>query len=590
MIGLLAVLAAQAAPTASTSTTVPACTVSPSGAVQGLCTSARSLHIPFQYRDVAPELILIGGALLILTVSALISKRSRRGVWMLFTVAVGLASFGAAAWNWDPTQSGKSALIVGNALVFDGYTVFFALLVSTAIVLSALISDSYLRREGLDGPEFYVLALLSGSGAMIMASANDLIVVFLGLEILSIALYIMAAYHRRRSESGEASMKYFILGAFSSAIFLYGVSLCYGATGSTRLSEIALYLAHTHVPKSIVLAGVVLLIVGLGFKVAAVPFHAWTPDVYQGSPTPATGFMAAVAKAGGFAALIRIMLGAFPTLSVDWRPVIWALAALTLLVGSILAIVQTDIKRMLAYSSISHAGYVLVGLQAASGAGMAGALFYLFSYLFLVLGSFAIVSVVSGKGEARNDVGGFRGLAQRRPGLALAFTVLLLAQAGVPFTTGFVAKFYVVSAAVGQHQYVLAVLAMLAAAVATFFYLRVAIFMYSPLPTEAESAAAGAGSVSAGGAGAGGGTAAAVGGPAGGAGGSAAAAAGGTAAATAGVAVLGGLALADPPETSRIPIPGAIYIALAICIGFTVVFGVWPAPMIHFARHATLFF
>ncbi len=439
-------------------------------------------------------------------------------------------------------------------------------------MLSALISDSYLRREGLDGPEFYVLALLSGSGAMIMAAANDLIVVFLGLEILSIALYVMAAYHRRRAESGEASMKYFILGAFSSAIFLYGVALCYGATGSTRLSEIAVFLAHTHVPKSIVLAGVVLLIVGLGFKVAAVPFHAWTPDVYQGSPTPATGFMAAVAKAGGFAALIRIMMGAFPTLSVDWRPVIWALAALTLLVGSILAIVQTDIKRMLAYSSISHAGYVLVGLQAANGAGTAGALFYLFSYSFMVLGSFAIVSVVSGKGEARNDVGGFRGLALRRPGLALAFTVLLLAQAGVPFTTGFFAKFYVVSAAVGQQQYVLAVLAMLAAAVATFFYLRVAIFMYSPLPTETAPVVAAPAGVAGAGTGAGGGSAAS------GSGG------------TAGVVVLGGLALADPPETTRIPIPATIYIALFFCVGFTVVFGVWPAPMIHFARHATLFF
>ncbi len=213
---------------------------------------------------------------------------------------------------WDASQTGKAALIVGNALVFDGFTTFFAVLVSSAVVLSALISDSYLRREGLDGPEFYVLALLSASGAMIMAAANDLIVVFLGLEILSLALYVMAAYHRRRAESGEASMKYFILGAFSSAIFLYGVALCYGATGSTRLSEIAIFLAKNHVPKSILLAGVVLVIVGLGFKVAAVPFHTWTPDVYQGSPTPATGFMAAVAKAGGFAALIRVLMSALP--------------------------------------------------------------------------------------------------------------------------------------------------------------------------------------------------------------------------------------------------------------------------------------
>ncbi len=481
----LAQVVAQAAP-ATTTTAPPSCTIPASGVVQGLCTTAKSLHIPVQYRYMLPELILIGGALLILTASALLPKRSRRGQWMLPTVVVGLAAFASAAWNWHSVQNGKAGLIVGNALVFDGFSVFFALLISSAVVLTALIADSYLRREGLDGPEFYVLALLSASGAMIMAAANDLIVVFLGLEILSIALYVLTAYHRRRSESGEASMKYFILGAFSSAIFLYGVALCYGATGSTRLSEIAVFLAQTHVPKSILLAGIVLVIVGLGFKVAAVPFHTWTPDVYQGSPTPATGFMAAVAKAGGFAALIRILLGAFPTLSVDWRPVIWVLAALTLIVGSMLAIVQTDIKRMLAYSSISHAGYVLVGLQAADATWTAGALFYLFSYTFMVLGSFAIVSIVSGKGESRNDLGGFRGLASRRPGLALAFTVLLLAQAGVPFTAGFFAKFYVVSAAVGQHQYVLAVLAMLAAAVAAFFYLRVAIFMYSPLPAAAR--------------------------------------------------------------------------------------------------------
>ncbi|HEX3540511.1 MAG TPA: NADH-quinone oxidoreductase subunit N [Acidimicrobiales bacterium] len=558
MTGLLAALAGQAAP-GTTSTTQPSCQVLPSGAVNGFCTNAKSLHIPIQYRFIMPELILIGGALIILTISALLPKRSRRGFWMLLTVVTGLAAFAWSAWLWhpfiwQPAHALQPALVVGNALVLDRYTVFFALLISSAVVLSALVADGYLRREGLDGPEFYVLALFSASGAMIMAAANDLIVVFLGLEILSIALYIMAAYHRRRAESGEASMKYFILGAFSSAIFLYGVALCYGATGTTRLSEIALFLAQNHVPKSILLAGVVLVIVGLGFKVAAVPFHTWTPDVYQGSPTPATAFMAAVAKAGGFAALIRVLIGAFATMSVDWRPVIWVLAALTLLVGSVLAIVQTDVKRMLAYSSISHAGYVLIGLQAASAAGTAGALFYLFSYVFMVIGSFAIVSVVSGKGEARNDLGGFRGLAQRRPGLALTLTILLLSQAGVPFTTGFLAKFYVVQAAVGQHQYVLAVLAMLAAAVAAFFYLRVAIFMYTPppAPDEADGQATGSG--------------------------------------TGGLAVLGGLALAAPPETTTVVIPSAVTIALTICLAFTVGFGIWPTPLIDLARHATLFF
>jgi len=428
--------------------------------------------------------------------------------------------------------------------------------VSSAIILSAFAADSYLRREGLVGPEFYVLALLSGSGAMIMAEANDLLVIFLGLEILSIALYVLAGYHRRRTESGEAAMKYFLLGAFSSAIFLYGVALVYGATGSTRLDEIARFLAQNHLPKSMLLAAVALLILGLAFKVAAVPFHTWTPDVYQGSPTPATGFMAAVAKAGGFAALIRVLLSAFPTMRLDWRPIIWVLAVLTLLVGSVLAIVQVDVKRMLAYSSISHAGYVLVAVQAASSNGRAAALFYLLTYAFMVIGSFAVVSVIGGKGEARNDLGAYRGLASRRPGLAITFTVLLLAQAGVPFTTGFLAKFYVVSAAVQQHQYALAVIAMLAAATAAFFYLRIAILMYSPTEASASSGSSGSSGSSESGR----------------------------------VFSFGGLAVATPPETRRILIPAGIAITLAVSVAFTIAFGIVPAPVIAFARRAMLLF
>ena len=566
---LVSSVVAQLTPTSPT-------TAAPSCVVTGLCTAPRTLHIPVQYRLMGPELIMIGGALFILTVASLLPKRSRPALWVALTVVTGLASGGWAAALWDQADATHARLIVGNALAFDRYSVFFMVLVSIAVVLGALISDSYLRRERLVGPEFYVLSLLSASGAMIMAEANDLLVVFLGLEILSIALYVMAGYHRRREVSGEAAMKYFILGAFSSAVFLYGIALVYGATGSTRLSEIAGFLAQTHLPKSVLLAGVILLIVGLGFKVAVVPFHTWTPDVYQGSPTPATGFMAAVAKAAGFAALIRILFSAFPTVAVDWRPVIWVLAALSLLVGSMLAIVQTDVKRMLAYSSISHAGYVMIGVQAASKDGAAGALFYLLSYVFMVLGSFAVVAIVSGKGEARNDLGGFRGLSSRRPGLALVFTVLLLAQAGVPFTTGFLAKFYVVSAAVGRGQYALAVIAMLAAAIAAFFYLRVAIFMYSPV--EAGGSQPPTTGAPATGAPATGVTAAGV------------TAATGVSGTAAGLAALGGLALAAPPETGPITIPAGVGVALAVCVAFTIVFGFVPGPLIYFARHATLLF
>jgi NADH-quinone oxidoreductase subunit N len=541
MTGLLAAIVAQATP----GTTLP-------GGSSGSVPAPGSLHIPVEYHTIAPELILIGGALVILVVSSLMPKRSRRGFWATLTALVGAGALGASAWLWNQLDPKHPALAVGGAVAVDGYSVFFMVLVSSAIILGALIADGYLRRERLDGPEFYVLALLCGSGAMIMAAANDLIVIFLGLEILSIALYVMAGYHRRRLESGEAAMKYFILGAFSSAIFLYGIALVYGATGSTRLDEIATFLSKNLLTSTgVLLAGLVLILVGLGFKVAAVPFHTWTPDVYQGAPTPVTGFMAAVAKAAGFSGLIRILLSAFPTLAADWRPVIWAMAVLTLLVGSILAIVQTDIKRMLAYSSISHAGYVLVGVQAASSKGRAAAMFYLMTYTFMVLGSFTVVSLVGGKGEARNDVEGYRGLSSRRPGLALLLTIFLLAQAGVPFTSGFMGKFYLISAALEQHQYALAVIAMLSAAIAAFFYLRVTLLVYSPASEDAEPAVASGGGGS--------GSVAVIAPPA-------------------------------PPETGRIVIPVGAGLALAACLVFTIGVGFVPAPLIGFAEHATLLF
>jgi NADH-quinone oxidoreductase subunit N len=543
----------QATPGPTPATSVPVgpaagCVVHPGGVVQGICTQPATLHMPVEYHTILPELVLIGGALVILIVSSLLRRRSRPGLWVTLTVLVGAGALGSSAWLWNQLDPKHPALAVGNAIAVDGYSVFFMVLISSAVILGALFADGYLQRERLDGPELYVLALLSASGAMIMAAANDLIVIFVGLEILSIALYVMAGYHRRRVESGEAAMKYFILGAFSSAIFLYGIALVYGATGSTRLDEIATFLSQNHLTSGVLRAGLVLILVGLGFKVAAVPFHTWTPDVYQGSPTPVTGFMAAVAKAAGFAGLIRILFSAFPTLADDWRPAVWVLAVLTLLVGSILAVVQTDVKRMLAYSSISHAGYVFIGLQAATTKGRAAAMFYLLTYAFMVLGSFGVVSLVAGRGEARNDLEGFRGLSTRRPGLALLFTIFLLAQAGVPFTAGFLAKFYVITAAVQQGQYVLAVVGMLAAAIAAFFYLRVTLVMYSPLEEASSSSS------------------------------SSTAEAEGT------------VAVAAPPATGRITIPVAAGLAFAVCVVFTIAVGIVPSPVIGFAQHANLLF
>ena len=362
--------------------------------------------------------------------------------------------------------------------MIDGFGIFFTFTICSAVVLGALLAHGYLIRERLESPSYYVLMLLSASGGVLMAKANDLILIFIGLEVLSISLYVLAGYHQRREESREAAIKYFVLGSFSSAFFLYGVALTYGATGSTNLAAIADFLGTQTVTQGVLLGGFAFLLVGLGFKVAAAPFHMWTPDVYQGAPTPVTAFMASATKAAAFAALLRVFVGAFSLYSVDWRPIVFGLAVLSLVVGSVAAIVQTDVKRMLAYSSISHAGYVLIGLQAASDRGIAGSLFYLLAYTFLITGSFAVVAIVAREGDSRTTLDAYRGLARTRPGLAFAFTVFLLAQAGVPFTSGFLAKFYVISAAVERGSYALAVIAMLASVVATFFYLRLVVVMY----------------------------------------------------------------------------------------------------------------
>ncbi|MBV8303180.1 MAG: NADH-quinone oxidoreductase subunit N, partial [Acidimicrobiia bacterium] len=390
---------------------------------------AQPLQLPhIDWVTVAPEGIFFVGGLILLIAGTFLRRRVPRGLWSISTVAVVLLALWPTFHLWHQVQHGGARTAIADAIVVDGFSIFIYVVVISAVVMAALLADGYLRRENLDGPEYYVLMLFSASGAMLMASANDLIVVFLGLEILSIALYTLAGYQQRRARSQEAAIKYFVLGAFSSAFFLYGIALIYGTTGSTNLATIAQFLRANALTNGLMLAGLALLIVGLGFKVAAVPFHMWTPDVYQGSPTPATAFMAAAAKAAGFAALLRIFVSTFDLYRLDWQPIIWWLAVLSLLTGSILAVVQNDVKRMLAYSSIAHAGYVLVGLQTATDRGVAGALFYLLAYAFMIIGSFAVVTVVSGKGDEDTGLDAFRGLSSRRPVLAFVFTVLLLAQ------------------------------------------------------------------------------------------------------------------------------------------------------------------
>jgi NADH-quinone oxidoreductase subunit N len=430
---------------------------------------------------VAPILALSIGAIFLLTAAALTPVKPGRGTYAGITVASGVAAM-ASGWPlWDRVQSADEGpfTAIAGALTIDGFSVFFTFVISAAVVLAALLLDDYLRREGLDGPEMYSLMLLSAAGGLVMAMANDLIVIFLGLETLSIALYVMCGFHLRRRQSQEAGMKYFVLGAFSSAFLLYGVALVYGATGSTNLSAIRSFLAGNLLESdALLLAGVALLLVGLGFKISAVPFHVWTPDVYQGAPTPVTAFAASASKAAAFAAVLRVFVSALEPFRLDWQPIVWAIAVLTLLVGSVLAVVQTDVKRMMAYSSINHAGFILVGVHAATDDGSAAVLFYLAAYTFLIVGTFGVITLVGGRGDGAHALDDYRGLSRRRAGLALTFTVFLLAQAGVPLTTGFLSKFYVIGAAVEAESYALAVIAMVSAVISAFLYLRIVVAMY----------------------------------------------------------------------------------------------------------------
>jgi NADH-quinone oxidoreductase subunit N len=449
---------------------------------------------PIAWFDLSPLLILLGAALVLLVVASL-TPRWPRGLYAAFSATAAGAAMVMAFVLWDDVTDQGARTLVGDAVVLDGFSMFATIAIAASVFLASLVTDDYLRREQMDGPEVYALYLTAAIGGITMAMANDLIVLFLGLEVLSISFYVLAASHRRRIESQEAGIKYFVLGGFASAFFLYGIALIYGGTGNTRYDEIVDAvngIVPTDRKDALVLAGVALLLVGLAFKVSAVPFHFWTPDVYQGAPTPVTAFMASAGKIGAFAAMLRVLTQALPNWRDDWRPVVWVIAVATLLIGSILAVVQTNVKRMLAYSSISHAGFILVGVEAAGhaageadpGRGVSASLLYLLLYAVLVMGTFAVVAVVGRTGDSQTDLAAFRGLGRTHPALALAMTVLLLAQAGVPLTSGFVAKFGVIEAAVDERSYAIAIIAMLASVIAAFLYLRIMISMWI---TDAEA-------------------------------------------------------------------------------------------------------
>jgi NADH-quinone oxidoreductase subunit N len=476
--------------------------------VTTLLAAAQLPHPPVTFMPVAPELVLVGTAIAVMLLDAFYPGLPR--IWFATLSLAGIvvaAGFAVSLWSWTGPP-----VVLGAMVSVDRFTVFFQLLLLGVAAVAIFLAYLYLERSGEDRGEYYALLLFATAGMTLITAASDLILVFLALEILSLPLYLLTGFSFRRLASAEASMKYFLLGAFSSAFFLFGVAFAYGATGTTNLAGISralaraqLYLAQAHrgglfatpvpgftgpgphpsIELALIAAG--LLAVGLLFKVAAVPFHMWTPDAYQGAPTCVTAFMSAGTKVAAFAAFLRVFTVAFHPLTADWRPFVAAIAILSMVVGSVLALAQSDVKRMLAYSSIAQAGFILVGVSAASPAGVQASMFYLLAYSAMILGAFGVVILVSVRGERHTSLGAYRGLARRSPFLAAVLSLFLLSLAGIPPTGGFMAKVTSFEAAVRSGYWPVVLVAVLASVVAAFFYLRVIVLMYMQDPEQDEA-------------------------------------------------------------------------------------------------------
>jgi NADH-quinone oxidoreductase subunit N len=425
-----------------------------------------------------PELLLAGFAIVALLYEAFAPRAPRPA--LLAISLLGLLTAAAASlvlWHYegDPT-------VLAGMIAMDRFAVVGRLVLLAAAFFGLVLGTHYFEREpgGYRG-EFYPLVLFATSGMTLIVIAADLIVTFLALEILSLSLYILTGMTGRR-RAIEGAMKYFLLGAFSSAFFLYGIAMAYGATASTKIVEIANALGGSTENPALALLAAALLLIGFAFKVSAVPFHMWTPDVYQGAPTPVTAFMSAATKVAAFMALMRVFAVALQPLQWDWVPIVAALAAVSVVVGSLLAIAQTDVKRMLAYSSVAHAGFILTALTDAGAQGIRAALFYLIAYTAMTVGSFGTVMLVSSRGEGRTSVEDYRGLHRRDPLVAGLMALFLISLAGIPPTAGFIAKVGVFGAAIGAGYWWLALVGVLASVAAAFFYLRVIVMMYMREP------------------------------------------------------------------------------------------------------------
>jgi len=432
---------------------------------------------------VIPIFIVVATALITLAVEAFRGQDERLPLGILGLI--GLAGAGAASvmlWGHNRVSLG--------VVRADNFALFINGILIVVGVLTILFSGDVIEREELPAGEYYALVLFSISGMMLMASATDLLVVFVALEILSLGVYVLTAIRRSSLAGAEGGFKYFLLGAFSSAFFLYGVALTYVLSGSTRLDQIAQVIAgHSAAPTPFVLIAVGLVMVGFAFKVSAVPFHMWTPDAYQGAPTIVTGFMSTAVKAAAFAAFVRVFLTAFAPLSTQWVPLLGASAIATMIVGTVVGVAQTSVKRMLAYSSIAHAGYLLVGLIAGSDMGQASVLFYLLSYAVTNLGAFGILALLANKANEHDEVRDFAGLWQSKPVLATLLTVFLLSLGGFPPTAGFIGKWYIFAAAVQQGHYTLAIVGVLTSVISVYYYLRIIVMMYMSESAHTEPVA-----------------------------------------------------------------------------------------------------
>ena len=421
----------------------------------------------------APELVLVGTALVLIVIARRVQRAQSVAIWVVIAAAAAVCSGWAFAGEGPRTG-------FGGTIAGDDYSQFFNVLFAATLALAALLSVKHVDAERVRPAEFYALLLLASTGMMLAASATDLLIVYLGLELMTMCSYVMVGITREKSISNEAAIKYFLLASFASALLLYGISLAYGVTGATDFAAIASAVSERSVGQHpLLLVGVALVAVGLAFKIAAVPFHSWAPDAYQGASAPVAAFLAAGSKAAGLAALGRVGLIAFAPEQRVWSEILVGLAALSMAVASLLAMSQFNMKRLLAYSSIAHAGYALLGLVSGTPAGVSATMTYAFVYAFMTLGAFGVVIGLGPRGE---DLADYRGLAATNPGTAALMLLFLLSLTGIPPTAGFAAKFAVILSVVRAGHIGLAVLAVACSVVSAFFYLRVAVFMYMTEP------------------------------------------------------------------------------------------------------------